>query len=285
MTPTPPRLYALVAARAPVAAVFRRGPSGWWHVGRWDLVSGDYAPGAWLHGGLYPRRCDLSPDGSLLLAFVMKRTAPGFLEPDPPAWPDTYFTVSKLPWLTALAAWREGSTWSRGACFVEGPRATRPFTLGDPDAGDAAPLRRRYGVVPYPAVQYAAERRRGWTEAADSPPREEGGPWDDRRSAILVKPRPGGSGRLVLRDAGTAREDAVEFRAPAFVIERGRRHVPLEGVAWADWDPQGCLLVATRSGRLELRDPDDRALAVIRAHDLSALRPLPRPAPEWAQRW
>jgi hypothetical protein len=254
-------------------------------VGRWDLLSGDYAPGAWLHGGLYPRRCDLSPDGSLLLAFVMKRTAPGFLEPDPPAWPDTYLTVSKLPWLTALAAWREGSTWGRGACFIEGPPASRPFSLGDPDAGDAAPLRRRYGVEPHLAGQYAAERRRGWTEDPGSPPRELGGPWDDRRSAILQKARPGGTGRLLLRDTGVAFEHAVELRAPSYALDLGRRHVALEDAAWADWDPEGRLLVATRAGRLELRDPDDRGLALVRAHDLSALRPLPRPAPEWAQRW
>ncbi len=104
-----PRLYALVATRAPVAAVFRRGPSEWWHIGRWDLATGDCEPGARLHGRIYPRRSDLSPDGTLLLAFIMGRTGPGFLEPDPPAWPDTYVSLSKLPWLTALAAWREGT--------------------------------------------------------------------------------------------------------------------------------------------------------------------------------
>ncbi|MFP2924927.1 hypothetical protein ACLESO_06860 [Pyxidicoccus sp. 3LG] len=47
MRVVPPRLYAMVATRAPVAAVFRRGPAGYWHVGRWDLVSGEYEPGAW----------------------------------------------------------------------------------------------------------------------------------------------------------------------------------------------------------------------------------------------
>lgn len=59
-TAVPPRVHAQVAARAPVAAVFRRGPASWWHVGRWDLVGGAYEPGARLRGGLYPRRGDLS---------------------------------------------------------------------------------------------------------------------------------------------------------------------------------------------------------------------------------
>ena len=281
----PPRLYAQVAARAPVAAVFRRGPASWWQVGRWDLVSGDYEPGAWLRGGLYPRRGDLSPDGTLLLSFLMKRTRGDFLGPAP--GPGTYFTVSKLPWLTALAAWREGSTWTRGCHFVEGPPSRRPFVLGEPGDGDAAPLRRRYGVADTPAVQYAAERRRGWVEAPDSPPREEGGPWDERRRSILVKDRPGGGpGRLVLLDRGVVRGAAVELRAPAFAVERRSRRVPLDGVQWADWDPAGRLLVATVEGRLEIRDPDDRRhRAAVRSHDLAALWPDPRQAPAWALRW
>ena len=116
-----PRLYAQVAAQASIAVVFRRGPSRWWHLGRWDLRNGDYEPGAWLRARLYPRRSDLSPDGALLLAFVMKTTAPGFLEPDRTLH-DTYISLSKATWLHALVAWREGSTWGRGFCFTDGAR-------------------------------------------------------------------------------------------------------------------------------------------------------------------
>ena len=82
MTPAAPRIYALVAANAPTAIVFRRGPSDWWHLGRWDLETGGFESGAWLRGRLYPRRCDLSPDGALLLAFILKQTGPGFPKPD-----------------------------------------------------------------------------------------------------------------------------------------------------------------------------------------------------------
>ncbi len=46
----PPRIYCLAATEAPVAAVFRRGPTAWSHVGRWDLAEGRYEPGAWLRG-------------------------------------------------------------------------------------------------------------------------------------------------------------------------------------------------------------------------------------------
>lgn len=274
----------MVATRAPVAVVFRRGPAGYWHIGRWDLVSGEYEPGAWLRGTLYPRRCDLSPDGSLLLAFILKRTGPGFLGPTPGH--RAYFTVSKLPWLFALAAWAESGTWTRGAYFVETPAGQRPFVLGEPEAGDAAPLRRRYGVAATPVLQYAAERSRGWTEHEDSPPRDSGGPWDEQRRAILQKPRPHGPGRLVLTDQGLdIRAPRVEGRAPTFTLERAGHVTPLADAAWADWDPRGRLLVATLDGRLEIRDPDSPRHTPVSSSSLAALRPTPRPAPEWARRW
>ena len=43
-----PRIYCLPATKAPIAAVFRRGPTDWSHVGRWDLAARRYEPGAWL---------------------------------------------------------------------------------------------------------------------------------------------------------------------------------------------------------------------------------------------
>ena len=47
-------------------------PSGWGHVGRWDIAARRYEPGSWLHGTLYPERCDLSPDGRYLCYFALK---------------------------------------------------------------------------------------------------------------------------------------------------------------------------------------------------------------------
>jgi hypothetical protein len=71
-----------------VVAVIRRGPSDWWHVGRWDV--GDdppYQPGAWVRGTVYPQRCDLSPDGRWLCYFklrgsALRRRAPARLDRD-----------------------------------------------------------------------------------------------------------------------------------------------------------------------------------------------------------
>jgi hypothetical protein len=92
--------------------VLGRGPSAWAHVGKWDVTRGRYTPGSWLRGTVYPQRCDLSPDGRWLCYFALKASA---------RWKAgaTYVAISRLPWLTALAAWGSCGTWTRGAHFVD----------------------------------------------------------------------------------------------------------------------------------------------------------------------
>lgn len=269
-----PRLYAQVATAAPLAAVFRRGPSGWWQVSRWHLDTGALEPGAWFHGTLYPRRSDLSPDGELLCIFALKGGPADFLG-------GTYSAVSKAPWLFALAAWPEMGTWTRGYHFAAGRGAHAVKVVAH---GSLPPL--AYRLQHTPVAQYAAERRRGWVEHASSPPRAADDTWDERRRAVLTRPRPGARDEaLVLRDTGWDPAGAIEGRRPDYALEGGRHAGPLAGVVWADWDPRGRLLVATADGRLEVRALRARVITVEVAHDLSPLTPDPAPAPGWAQRW
>ena len=108
----PPRIYCIPATAAPIVAVFRRGPTNWSHVGRWDVEERRYEPGAWLGGRIFPRRSDLSPDGRFLCYFAHKPSA---------TWEhgEAYVALSKLPWLTALHAFRTCGTWTRGYYFTE----------------------------------------------------------------------------------------------------------------------------------------------------------------------
>src|SRR3974390_1274716 len=98
------RLYVLVATKAEVALVLRRGPTRWWHLLLWDLTSLTLTPGAWFRGNLYPRRSDISPDGRLVGYFAHKVCPPS-------NWPDAYCAISKAPWLEALVAWKTCGTW------------------------------------------------------------------------------------------------------------------------------------------------------------------------------
>lgn len=269
---SPPRLYAMIASRAPLAVVFRRGPTDWWQVSRWNLDTGELEPGAWFHGTLYPRRSDLSPDGQLLYYFALKGAPGDFLG-------GTYSAVSKAPWLSALAAWAEMGTWSHGYHFATG----RDRAVKKVDIGSLSPL--SFALRLTQVVQYAVERRRGWVEHESCPPRAPDDTWDERRATVLTKARPGGGGRLVLTDHGRDPAHAIEGRHPSYRLEGGRHPGELDGVVWADWDPRGRLLCATEDGRLEMRGLGARGITVEVSHDLAPLVPDPAPAPPWAQRW
>jgi len=271
-------LYVLTATRAPVAAVFLRQPGKSWMVARWDLQTGELEQGAWLRGTLYPRRCDLSPDGTVLYYFLAKSSARPFLGM---TGRQTFSALSKLPWVYALAAWRESGTWTRGYHFAEAGR----WDIGEPQHGSADGLRTRLGLARTAPEQYATERRRGWVEHELCPPRDPHDAWDENRSVVLAKPAPTGAMRLVLTDRGWDPQapGAIDGRAPEYSLEIGERTTVLDDALWADWHPGGVLLVATEDSRLQIREPDGRRVVVER--DLSQLRPDPRPAPSWAQRW
>lgn len=283
-----PRLFGIPATGSSVIAVIRRGPSGWCQVGRWDpeaAGAGDrWRPGSWIHGTIYPQRCDVSPDGEVLAAFILKagaRWAAGA----------TYLSLSRLPWLTALAAWGTGGTWSRGASIVPRGAAAHPV-LDAPDEGTAEPFLSRWDLDVRHAITYAVERSRGWTETADSPPADrERDPWDDRRAArvIMEKRRPGEPGlRLLVSGYHAAFREGEPRRGPAtYWLERdGAADLsPLPDVQWADWGRDGRLLVATIAGRLEIRPDPLASAAPAWAVDLASESPGRTPSPPEARRW
>lgn len=193
---TPPRIYCIPATAAPVVAVFRRGPTNWSHVGRWDLAKRRYEPGAWLGGRIFPRRSDLSPDGRFLCYFAHKPSA---------RWEhgEAYVALSKLPWLTALYAFRTCGTWTRGYYFAEDK---------DPENPEEAALPIPYGLRSIPVVQFANERRRGWSEALESPARAPGDAWDEHRNARMRKRQPGGGRVLCVESLGWAGATTASIR-------------------------------------------------------------------------
>ncbi len=271
---TAPRIYGIVANEAPVVAIIRRGPSDWCHVGRWDLKRDTCEPGAWFRGVIYPQKCDLSPDGRWLVYSAMKVGSD---------WPagDIYEAISRLPWLTALAAWNSGTTYTRGMHFVDDPAQS---DVGDPDVGDMRPCLRRYGLRWTLPEQYAVERRRDWVESAASPPRREGEWWDERRRAIMAKAQPDGPNVLHVEGRYAAfRTGEPYVDAPLYWLDRGDEIEMLEGVQWADWDPSGRLLVATNDGRLGIWLPGEGSQEVI--VDLSDMKPAAQQAPAWASEW
>ena len=252
--------------------MFQRGPTAWSRVGRWDVEAREFEPGAWIHARLFPRRSDLSPDGRYLCYFAHNPHA---------TWEhrDTYVAVSKLPWLTALHAFGTCGTWTRGFRFTGDKREAEHQDLPIP-----------FGLTSIPVMQFASERCHGWEEAQDSPPREAGGPWDDRRNARIEKRQPGGRRLLRAESVGHAGGEfggaqAVDGLRVRYWIETGGDIHALDDLQWADWDGAGRLLAATRSGRLQIRDLSGERPAVLFDRDLGLDAPAPSPPPQWATRW
>jgi hypothetical protein len=278
----PPRIFCIPALEAPVAAVIRRGPSSWSHVGRWDIADGTYQAGSWLRGTLYPQRCDISPDGRWLAYFALKPGA---------TWDvgATYIAISRLPWLSALAAWQTCGTWTLGLRFDLDRSA---WGVNDPSVGDLQPIRRRFGLVPNADVTFAVERRRGWSESADTPSKEAEDPWEIRRAPRITmeKPRPGDA-RTVLRVSGTyaalRRSMPGQERIADYVLVDDGRPLLLADIQWADWDADGRLLVATTDGCIQIRDlrTGDASGDVVSEVDLAAFKPEPTPPPPSAYAW
>ncbi len=276
-----PRVFGIPAASAPIVAVLRRGPTGWSHLGRWDVARGVYAPGAWIRANLYPQRCDLSPDGRWFCYFTLKGSA---------RWEvgATYVAISRLPWLTALAAWTTCGTWTRGLHFVEDRKV---WQVGAPQAGEVGPCRKRFGLAVTRPATFAVERRRGWTETPDSPPRAPGDTWDERRADAVtmakVRPRSGGTTRLTVRGYFAAFRTSLPGspKPLRYAIVEAGRVLPLEGIQWADWAADGRLLVATTEGKLQIRDAPTDGLSVRAEVDLGSLTPSPAPPPAEAHRW
>lgn len=269
-----PRIYCLPATEAPVVAVFRRGPTNWSHVGRWDLRELRYESGAWLGGRLFPRRSDLSPDGRYLCYFAHKPSATWELG-------EAYVAISKLPWLTALHAFGTCGTWTRGYYF------TQDGSSGDPEE-PRLPI--PYGLRSIPVVQFANERRRGWEEAPDCPERAPKDMWDERRNVRMRKRQPHGDRWLCVESVGSAggefgQEQAVDGLRVHYSLETTGQLELLDDLQWADWDRDGQLLVATRTGCLQIRRFHGAAPDVLWEKDLSQLVPNPVDAPGWAKSW
>lgn len=108
------RIYAILAHDGRSAVVFRRGPSKQVLVLRWRLDDDYIEPGQWFNGRIYERRCDLSPDGQLLIYFAANWKAPF----------QSWTAVSRAPYLTALALWPKGDAWGGGGLFLS------PRTIG-----------------------------------------------------------------------------------------------------------------------------------------------------------
>lgn len=272
LIPPPPRLYAIVARKSPWAVVFRRGPSKWFHIFRWDLESGALEDGVWLHDMVYPRRCDLSDDGRLLV-FYMRATV-GETN-------DVFAGFLSLPAFQVRLHWLEGDTWGRGfaVCAETGTPVDEWETCIHVDGC-------RMRIKPKESF-FENERRRYWHESQEFPAPAPASPDRSSRWCLpesLVKRCVDGI-LLHLSDPGYLHSPrAIECRSPTYSLHLSDgQQLPLADAVWADFDHRSRLLTATSTGLLRIQTIESDGLSTIVEHDLRGMRPRPSPKIDWTQ--
>ncbi|HJZ84075.1 MAG TPA: hypothetical protein VKN99_02850 [Polyangia bacterium] len=277
----------ILAREAPVGVVFRRGPSKWVRLYRWDTRTDRLEPGQWFHGRLYERRCDLSPDGSLLIYFAAKH---GGARRRDPRYTYAWTAISKPPWLSALALWPKGDCWHGGGLFL----SARSLWLNHrPEVARAHPDHKPKGlrVVANPEaygedepVYWRRLARDGWVLSQPGHYVHVRGSWKTERPLIWSRRRGVWNLHMVQLAIDFARAGGprvLEYR----LTHPSGRALALDADGWADWDATG-RLVYVRRGRLYAAELDAHAgLRESELADLSAAVPQPAQAPTSASRW
>jgi hypothetical protein len=284
----PPRLSLLQARDADVAVIFRRGPSKWVEVIRWNTGQDSFERGHWFHGRIYERRADLSPDGEHLIYFVSKFS--GRIDDDDYTY--AWTAVSRPPWLTALALWPKGNCWSGGGQFLGNrrillnhrpeeaashPRHKPPKGIRvDPDpnaSGEDDPLYSARLTRDGWSVTQAWDCRRptSWREGFTTVTPE----WRDR-------PHPNGQLTMRMERSLSGYRYHERFGIPG---AHGAGAPDLSGVDWADWDRSG-RLVFLRDGRVWAAGISGGAIdQPTQLIDLTNDRPVTAESPASARTW
>lgn len=268
MSTPPPRLVVLAARDADVAVVLRRGPTDWARLSLWDTATDEVEHGGWIHARVPWRRCDLSPDGRLFVAFVADYGQGGGAT-DHDDVRDTWVAISRPPWWHALALWFNGTMWDFGGFFPDTTSCT--IKSGTPDAGEVPYWLDTEADVPEPrpgpawtdvTVPHNRRLRDGWTEV-------EPGWWE----RALATP---GAAAVAREHVGADGQVSNEV-----ALRWGDELEPLPPDASLDVAADGRALVC-REGRLEVHTGPG---AVTVVDDVTDQRPSPRPSPPWARSW
>jgi hypothetical protein len=260
------RLYCILAREAPLAVVFRRGPSKRVLLVLWRTDSDQFQEGQWLKGRIYERRCDLSPSGKRLIYFAANYKKPYF----------SWSAVSRPPFLGALALWPKGDGWGGGGLFAKENTILLNHRAEEMQLAEGFKLPRNVHIQPFgespgwgedsPIVDVRLSRD-GWRRVQEGKAVEHGigaSVWMELNPAeVWARPNPRLGARYELRMEiqGLHQRDG-----PWYIIEHAvsdQFHgstVALGRTDWADWCQSGDLLFAKEGKLFRLGHSADGAL-------------------------
>jgi hypothetical protein len=318
LPPTPARLHVLLAREAPIAVIIRRGPSAWVQLIHWDTKRDIFTPGQWFKGRVYENKCDLSPDGKLLIYFALKGSN-GQKRPD---YGFTWTAISKPPYFTALALWKEHGTWGGGGHFIDDKtvriyvpkdsfhpdHAPRGITVLDSDSRVTLNMERRDQVrfARWEMVSNGRDVRDDYkallstlNAGTSDSQLDVDGDWYQLLDAEM-EGKSGNSWMVKLNPPTIWRKPYADYSIEkhyfGYRMNRGEinrlfvvnnktsEKVLLSDATWADFDQQGRLVLA-KEGKLFAGTLENGDLKLTELADFNANKPEQVIAPDWAQKW
>ena len=274
----PARVDVILARRARRAVVFRRGPSKWTLVLRWDTDTDTFTAGDWFHGRIYTRRCDITPDGRHLVYFAAKFWSQRQTQLN---FGHSWTAISEMPRLEPLGLWAKEDCWFGGGLFSTDDAVElneRPDTLVDAAGHHRFQVswNDRAGGEDEPIYRRRLERD-GWETVQEIEAEHQGGNRGFETTQVQLRRKRGlrlpTGGAPVHRhlEATWAIERYESIRTWSVLDEHGTRH-PIDGATWADWDQRGRLVVA-RDGSIFAGRFTDGTLTFDQLIDLDAIVP------------
>jgi hypothetical protein len=285
--PVPARLFMIFARKSPTAVIFRRGPSKWVQLVKWNIAKDTFEPGQWFNGRIYERRSDLSPDGSLLIYFAQKITGRSLKDTE---YTYAWTAISKPPFLTALALWPKGDCWHGGGLFKNG----RVVLLNHkPGVAKAHPKHKphRLLVVPNPLARGEDDplfskrlERDGWQLVTTLEVENRGYPnlYYTKQPEVREKANLARTHAIRLTRSISGLDYAEEFSVRAL---DSALTLKIEGASWMDWDQQGRLVMARNGQIFAMSISSNGRLNEELLVDLNSGKPESVPPPNWAKKW
>jgi hypothetical protein len=281
----PARLFMILARRSPIAVIFRRGPSHWVQLVRWDTEADTFEIGQWFHGRVYERRCDVSPDGSLLIYFAQKISPRTLKDRE---FTHTWTAISKPPYFTALALWPKGQSWDGGGLFRDNKtvllnhekQVSEPHPSHTP--GRLHVILKDCHVGGDEPIFSERLDRDGWTLKQEWKKESRGSPYRFRTSQPEVREKVNGS-HLIRMTRSTELDDyPAEF---AVVSRKGSGMTNMVGAVWVDWDQRGRLVFAREGSIFRGQIGVNGLISECQLLDLNSSKPSPLVPPRWATTW
>ncbi len=285
--PVAARLFVIMARKSHTAVIFRRGPSKWVQLIKWDTKTDTFEPGQWFHGRIYERRGDLNPDGSLLIYFAQKISARTLKDKE---YTYAWTAISKPPFLTALALWPKADCWDGGGLF----HSAKAVQLNHIRGAKAHPDHRPPGWLHVSLKTNArgeddpifSERleRDGWGLKQSWKLDLRGHPNYYRTIQPERREKTSCNGKYILQL--TRSINRLDYAEEFSVTDHRKLHATtIPRASRADWDQNGRLTLARDGKIFASQRNQDGIWSEVELADFNSSRPEPLPSPAWAKKW